>query len=669
MKEAITKFDLESAFKALDELDIPKSGKVKANKPALTEIFARKSKFDYLFEEYYDIGSADELGDAKEAREAEIAKAKLDRIEKIVDLDADSPEDLLTSYVGKYIIQCPQCMTLFYKNPEDVVESEDDPSTVNMNEICQHCGNETGYTLVGKVGEAAADELPAEESASDESEFSLDIPEEGDEAELSLDDESTDEIYLDTEEPEDLEDINLDIVDDEEAEEEPEEDKTEESFGVHGGDTLVENLSEDAGVDLDVSDEEFEELINSQEFKKPISATEVKAIMDDETAEYEQPVEESVSENVLTEAAITRSGKVDWLMNNALGNDGEQKFNSFVVVCSGKNIKKSNGSSQPITGPIDKPDIVITRKLIALQKDTTKSFTDYKSAEKYAKARSLQSNNGVAFIFLNNGTGSLNNSSFLCQYYKGKLDDSTDKLNLYIKNIKDEAKTKKNDEKEAARAEKQDRKGTAMLQRMAVKKVPAKDVEEGSTVRLTTKSGTKDYVISDISQSKFDKSITMFRLKSKDNQNKTDVIAVKSNYQFIVVDTSINISQGTEDEDQIDDFTTEGLDHVMQGLEELHEGVLEQLISDSLVETYKNVAGFRLAECAYDNNKLTVNGTIHFTSGNTRNTTYSFSNASLREGKVHMVGQNEKLGLDRQFTLTGKVVNKTLITESFKCNK
>ena len=65
MKESITKFDLESAFKALDEIEIPRAGRVRANKPALTEIFSRKSKFDALMEEYYDIGSSEGLEDAK----------------------------------------------------------------------------------------------------------------------------------------------------------------------------------------------------------------------------------------------------------------------------------------------------------------------------------------------------------------------------------------------------------------------------------------------------------------------------------------------------------------------------------------------------------------------------------------------------------------------------
>ena len=190
MKESITKFDLESAFKALDEIEIPQAKKVRANRPALTEIFSRKTKFDALMEEYYDISSNEGLEDAKEAREAEIAQAKLDRIEKIVDLDADSADELLTSYVGKFIMQCPQCMTLFYKNPEDVVASEEDPATVNVNEVCQHCGNESGYTLVGKVGEAETEETTPEELPA-EGELDLDVS--GDEATEETTEETSEE--------------------------------------------------------------------------------------------------------------------------------------------------------------------------------------------------------------------------------------------------------------------------------------------------------------------------------------------------------------------------------------------------------------------------------------------------------------------------------------------
>ena len=79
MKESVTKFDLEAAFKALDDIEIPSTGGIKANKPALTEIFSRKTKLDTLLEEYYDISNPSELDEAKEAREAEVAQAKLAR--------------------------------------------------------------------------------------------------------------------------------------------------------------------------------------------------------------------------------------------------------------------------------------------------------------------------------------------------------------------------------------------------------------------------------------------------------------------------------------------------------------------------------------------------------------------------------------------------------------
>jgi hypothetical protein len=299
MKESITKFDLEAAFKALDEIETPLAEKgIKANKPALTEIFSRKSKFDALFEEYYDIGNTEELTDAKEAREAEVAKAKLARIEKIVDLDAESPEDLLTSYVGKYIIQCPQCMTLFYKNPEDVEESEDDATTVNVNEVCQHCGNESGYTLVGKVGEATADE--EENTNTDELESpEMTVPEEADTEEPIDDTEDSEEDFdLDGE----LEELDLDIEDDEE--------ETNEALTTqHASATdLTEGLTESSELETSVAD--FEKLIKSPEFKKPISDNDARAMMhefDSEKEAEDKEVKEAINKSAPLEEATKKT--------------------------------------------------------------------------------------------------------------------------------------------------------------------------------------------------------------------------------------------------------------------------------------------------------------------------------------------------------------------------
>lgn len=231
-KESVQKFDLEAAFKALNEVEIPVVKGIRPNREDLQEKFTRKLVTDVLVEDYYDVGSSEELGQAQEEREAEIAKAKLARIEKIVDLEAETEEDLLPSYVGKFIIQCPQCMTLFYKNEEDIEKSEENPDVVNLNEPCQHCGNNSGYSLIGKVDTVGEDEA-AQYDAEDfeENELDLDFTEEESTEEPE---EAADEDVA-TEEGED-EELDLEPIEAEETDEEEE---------------VKESLTEDVDKELD----------------------------------------------------------------------------------------------------------------------------------------------------------------------------------------------------------------------------------------------------------------------------------------------------------------------------------------------------------------------------------------------------------------------------------
>lgn len=229
-KESVQKFDLEAAFKALNEVEIPVVKGIRPNRENLQEKFNRKLASDILVEDYFDVGDSDELEQAQEEREAEIAKAKLARIEKIVDLEAETEEDLLPSYVGKFIMQCPQCMMLFYKNEEDIEKSEENPEVVNLNEPCQHCGNSSGYTLVGKVdtvGEDEAAQYDAEDFG-DENELDLNFDEEpaeetsGEETEEAGEDTATEEGNE--------EELDLAPIEDEEASEESDEEEIEESL-------------------------------------------------------------------------------------------------------------------------------------------------------------------------------------------------------------------------------------------------------------------------------------------------------------------------------------------------------------------------------------------------------------------------------------------------------
>jgi hypothetical protein len=222
-KEPVNKFDLEAAFKALDEINVPVVRGIRPNRENLQEKFTKKLVTDILVEDYYDVNDSADLEAAQEDREAEIAKAKLARIEKIVDLEAESEEDLLPSYVGKVIIQCPQCMTLFYKNQEDISKSEENPEVVNINEVCQHCGNSSGYTLIGKVdtvGEEEAEQYDLD--AFEDDELNLDFPEGTEET----DPEGTGEAASEEENA----DLDLDLNLEEPEEEEPAEEEVKESL-------------------------------------------------------------------------------------------------------------------------------------------------------------------------------------------------------------------------------------------------------------------------------------------------------------------------------------------------------------------------------------------------------------------------------------------------------
>ena len=216
----LTQFDLSSAFTALSDMDYAAPEKtVKSFQENLVERKGYGKCFEPLFEDLYDLEDTQDLNDAADAREAEVAQAKLSRIEKIIDLDAKSPDELLPSYVGKIIVQCPQCMNLFYK----------DPTLCNVGEECQHCGNTSGYTLIGKVDAATEADLNQ----------GMDVPADGAPVEEQPVEETPEE-NVDEQPTEDAGDGDLNLDDlDLNLDEEP----AQESFNTNpDGQVLIENV-------------------------------------------------------------------------------------------------------------------------------------------------------------------------------------------------------------------------------------------------------------------------------------------------------------------------------------------------------------------------------------------------------------------------------------------
>ena len=692
MKESITKFDLEAAFKALDDLDIPVAERgIRSNKPALNEIFSRKTKFDALFEDYYDISSTEDLGEAQDAREAEIAKAKLARIEKIVDLDASSPDELLASYVGKYIIQCPQCMTLFYKNQEDVETSEDDESVVNVNEVCQHCGNESGYTLIGKVGAAEepaedvaaeADTEATEEPAEDE-----DTTEEAGGEEAATEDDGTEEGGVDEF---DL-DAELAALD---ADEETE--TTEESFANKSeGNYLLEQLEEDAEIegiadesDMDISDAEFKELLDSAEFSKPVSSKAAQAMLDnmDEAMVPSEALEEALDgDEALNEAgffknlgklgkaaikgtkktankanyafgeladkaldkSMTREEKVEWLITHMLkpevkrielDQDGkiipnrkDQVYNTFAVMLFEDCF--SDGETINASPDLDDEDLMISDKSPQFKKT-------YADAEKIAIGWSKSADGGPAGIFMTDGETLKGESAYLCQFFKGELDTRRDKLEIYFKETKQAL-----DGLEKIQAGGGIKDNTSNPQ---IEKRTAESLADGNVIRLKD----KDWVVvsnTEVANIPGTRSIV---IKASDSDVQKTLQLKNGAKVTVVLQESVN---------KVNFLST-----IMESVDSLNEETLEKSVLKSLTKNYKNVTDFKLRDCAYLNEKFTVTGTVFFESGNTRELTYTFNEAIQEDDKVVLHGLNEKLCVDKTFKLTGKTTaEKTFIVESF----
>ena len=165
--------------------------------------------------EALDESSKFNLQDEQEVQEASdiLNKDEGEAIEQIVDAAAETQDDLQKTYIGSIILQCPTCKTMIYKNPDQLVKSEDaDDVIYNVDEECPHCGAKDGFELIGQVASLSVNPdgeqtPPSDTTPEDNPE---DKPEESEESkepaspmpELPSDDKSSN--------PDDI-DVNIDV--------------------------------------------------------------------------------------------------------------------------------------------------------------------------------------------------------------------------------------------------------------------------------------------------------------------------------------------------------------------------------------------------------------------------------------------------------------------------
>lgn len=109
----------------------------------LNEAFKQLDELDEQMFDISDKGKVDELVSF-------VTDDAQDEVTPVIDTKAETEDDLKTSYVGDYILQCNTCLSLFYKN-KDELKYNPDSQTFNEEDVCPVCGSTTGYNLIGKV--------------------------------------------------------------------------------------------------------------------------------------------------------------------------------------------------------------------------------------------------------------------------------------------------------------------------------------------------------------------------------------------------------------------------------------------------------------------------------------------------------------------------------------
>lgn len=248
--------------------------------------------------------------------------------EPIIDVAAETAEDLQDTYVGKVILECSCCHTRIYKDLAEVF-IDDETGFANPNEECPVCHTKSGYNVVGKIEEYSKAEEHVEEEPAEE------IPENDDFSEEELAEafkelkegyrkssiHDTDDVQLEeaitevsvktnegeaTVQADEAGKVTVDLTEDNIAENEP-----EEAIVPLEADDIETIESNEAPIEdeegLPVEEVPEEPVIGEPVEEEPTEELPVEEIPEEEAEEEtpEEEVEESLQESKLSEAKLT----------------------------------------------------------------------------------------------------------------------------------------------------------------------------------------------------------------------------------------------------------------------------------------------------------------------------------------------------------------------------
>lgn len=152
----------------------------------MENLFEAFQELKILDEDVFNV-TADGIEEVKNFKDDEGTDVYND-LELVIDPEAETEEELEDSYIGKAILCCDVCDSKIYKNPEEVVISEDE-TLANIGEICPYCQSSDGFKVIGQVAEFCP-ECAEEPKVETEDDVKVDIEEKEEDSKEDVKEES-----------------------------------------------------------------------------------------------------------------------------------------------------------------------------------------------------------------------------------------------------------------------------------------------------------------------------------------------------------------------------------------------------------------------------------------------------------------------------------------------
>ena len=136
------------------------------NKQSLQEAF---KAMELLNEETFDLDDTNVYDDLQD-----FVINDNDNEISIIDMNAETQEDLLDDYVGQVILDCCVCHSKLYKDKEEIV-IDDETQCANIDEECPYCSSMDGFKIIGEVAPYSETEVEVEVEEKDEDEIDDDV--------------------------------------------------------------------------------------------------------------------------------------------------------------------------------------------------------------------------------------------------------------------------------------------------------------------------------------------------------------------------------------------------------------------------------------------------------------------------------------------------------------